>query len=158
AIVRSVTHPSNEHEAGVYHMLTGKPNPALRVPTNHRKRSDFPNVAGIVSHLTPPGPLPPRVTLPQPIGHDGVTYAGTHAGFLGPRCDPLELKPAPRSQDSPFPLTLPGDVGPERLLARRSLLQRIEASERGLQKHPAASALGGFHEQAVRMLSSATAK
>src|SRR5438874_10849778 len=31
AIVRSVTHPSNEHEAGVYHMLTGKPNPSLRV-------------------------------------------------------------------------------------------------------------------------------
>src|SRR5436305_8799560 len=27
AVVRSVTHPSNEHEAGVYHMLTGKQNP-----------------------------------------------------------------------------------------------------------------------------------
>src|SRR6516165_7149794 len=78
AIVRSVTHPSNEHEAGVYHMLTGKPNPALRVPTNQRKRSDFPNVAGIVSRFLPGTALPAAVTIPQPIGHDGVTYSGTH--------------------------------------------------------------------------------
>src|SRR5437667_452430 len=48
AVVRSVTHPSNEHEAGVYHLLTGKPNPTLRVPTNVRKRSDFPNAAGVL--------------------------------------------------------------------------------------------------------------
>src|SRR5438270_10243690 len=97
AIVRSVTHPSNEHEAGVYHMLTGKPNPALRVPTNQRRRSEFPNVAGIVSYFSPPAALPASVTLPTPIGHDGVTYSGTYAGFLGPKYDPLELRAAHRS-------------------------------------------------------------
>src|SRR5205807_1696307 len=65
AIVRSVTRPNNEHEAGVYHMLTGKPNPALRVPTNQRRRSEFPNAAGVVSYFTRPGPMPASVTLPQ---------------------------------------------------------------------------------------------
>src|SRR5437870_3446790 len=29
AVVRSLTHPSNIHEASVYHTLTGKPNPTL---------------------------------------------------------------------------------------------------------------------------------
>src|SRR5690242_3359118 len=29
AVVRSVTHPSDVHEASVYHMLTGEPNPTL---------------------------------------------------------------------------------------------------------------------------------
>jgi hypothetical protein len=158
AIIRSVTHPSNEHEAGVYHMLTGKPNPRLRVPTNHRTRSDFPNVAGIVSYFTSPGAMPASVTLPTPVGHDGVTYAGTHAGFLGPRYDPLELKAAHRSTDAPFPLAPPADVGADRVTARHGLLKRIELAEKALQKHPATSGLGAFHEQALRIVASPLAK
>jgi hypothetical protein len=158
AIVRSVTHPSNEHEAGVYHMLTGKPNPRLRVPTNQRTRRDFPNVAGVVSYFTPPGVMPASVTLPTPIGHDGVTYAGTHAGFLGPRYDPLELKAAHQSSDAPFPLAPPPDVAIDRLQGRQGLLQRIESAERTLQNHPATSGLGAFHEQALRILASPVAK
>ncbi len=158
AVVRSVTHPSNEHEAGVYHMLTGKPNPALRVPTNQRKRSDFPNVAGVTSYFTPPGIMPASVTIPQPIGHDGVTYAGTHAGFLGPRYDPLELRGAHRAGEAPFALAPPPDVGPRRMQARHSLLGRIEARERALQNHPHARSLASFHEQAMRIVSSPVAK
>src|SRR5438309_7854331 len=34
AFVRSVSHSSNNHEPSVYHMLTGKVNPALVVPRN----------------------------------------------------------------------------------------------------------------------------
>jgi hypothetical protein len=158
AIVRSVTHPSNEHEAGVYHMLTGKPNPSLRVPTNQRKRSDFPNVAGVVSWFSEPGPLPAGVTLPTPIGHDGVTYSGTHAGFLGPKYDPLELKAAQGSAAASFPLAPPADVVSARLVARQTLLRRIESTERVLQNHPATAGLGAFHEQALRIVASPVAK
>jgi hypothetical protein len=158
AIVRSVTHPSNEHEVGVYHMLTGKQNPRLRVPLNQRKRSDFPNVASVVSYFTPPGSMPASVTIPQPIGHDGVTYTGTYAGLLGPRYDPLELRGAPRTGEPPFALSPPADVGSGRLTGRRSLLQRIESAERTLQNHPATKALGTFHEQALRIVSSPAAK
>src|SRR4051794_3595002 len=127
AIVRSYTHPSNEHEAGVYHVLTGKPNPQLRVPTNQRKRSDFPNVAGVVSYFSEPGKMPASVTLPTPVGHDGVTYSGTHAGFLGPKYDALEMKAAHRSTDAPFPLAPRDEISPERMAARGTLLQRVEA-------------------------------
>jgi hypothetical protein len=154
AIVRSVSHPSNEHEAGVYHMLTGRPNPSLRVPTNQRTRRDFPNVGAIVSHFTPAGSVPASVTIPRPIGHGGVTYAGTHAGFLGPKDDPLEVRAAAGSSEAPFALSPPADVGLDRLSARQGLLSRIEAADRRLQNHPAASALGGYHEQALRIVAS----
>src|SRR5262249_54601892 len=97
AVVRSVTHNSTVHQASCYHMLTGRQNPALISPRNQRRRTDFPNLAGVVSYFAPPGAMPAGVTIPRPIGHDGVTYAGTYAGFLGPRYDPLEPKEAPNS-------------------------------------------------------------
>src|SRR5437660_3334873 len=99
AVVRSVSHSSNNHEPSVYHMLTGKQNPTLVSPRNHRRRSDFPNLGSVVSCFTPPGAMPATVTIPRPIGHDGVTYSGTYAGFLGPRHDPMELKEAPNSRE-----------------------------------------------------------
>src|SRR5262249_42079441 len=124
AVVRSVTHGSNVHEASVYHMLTGKQNPTLVVPRNARRRSDFPNLGAVVSCFSPPGSLPPSVTIPRPIGHDGVTYAGTSAGFLGPRCAPLELREAPTPGAPPaHAVSLPAGLDAARLVARRGLLR-----------------------------------
>ena len=158
AVVRSVTHPSNEHEPGVFHMLAGKPNPALRVPSNQRKRTDHPSISGVVSAFTRPGSVPASVTLPRPIGHSGVTYSGTHAGWLGPRHDPLELKPAQSSRDDSFALTLPPDVDRARLETRRSLLGRIDDAERRMQRLPSTAGLTAFHEQAMRIIASSAVK
>src|SRR5215213_2870236 len=77
-LVRSLSHGSNNHEPSVYHMLTGRQNPTLVVPRNQRNRRDFPFLGSVVSHFQPPGTLPTTVTLPRPIGHDGVTYSGTY--------------------------------------------------------------------------------
>jgi hypothetical protein len=158
AVVRSVTHNSTVHEASCYHMLTGRQNPTLISPRNQRRRTDFPNLAGVVSHFTPTGAMPASVTIPRPIGHDGVTYAGTYAGFLGPRCDPLEPKEAPNSNDPPAHAVTAPDLDRSRLLARHGLLNVLEAQERRLQDSRATEALGAFHEQAFRMLASPTAK
>src|SRR5262249_40417466 len=133
AVVRSVTHASVVHEASVYHMLTGRPNPTLAIPRNFRRRTDFPNVRPLVSYFAPPSPPPPGalpacVTIPQPVGHNGIIYAGTYAGFLGPRHDPME-QPVSRALDPlkesnitgtcTHPLTLPPDIDGTRLMARR---------------------------------------
>jgi hypothetical protein len=159
AVVRSLTHPSNVHEASVYHMLTGRQDPTLAIPRNYRQRSQFPFFGSVLSYFTKPGPLPASVTLPRPIGHDGITYAGTYAGFLGPRHDPMELQAAPMSREqAAHSLASPPDVDATRLLARRGLLRVIESRERRLQQKGAAAALGGFQEQAFRMVSSAAAK
>src|SRR5438874_316809 len=134
AIVRSLTHNSDVHEASVYHMLTGKQNPTLVVPRNRRNRNDFPNLPSVVSYFTPPGELPASVTVPRPIGHDGVTYSGTYAGFLGPRFDPLEMRPANRStEQASHPTETSPELNATRLLARGGLLQRLENQDRLVQ-------------------------
>ena len=42
--------------------------------------------------------MPATVTVPKPIGHDGVIYTGTYAGFLGAQHDPMELQVAGRGE------------------------------------------------------------
>lgn len=154
AVVRSLTHACNVHEPSVYHMLTGRQDPTLISPRNHRKRSDPPTVASALAYFTPPGPVPAAVTIPRPIGHDGVTYAGTHAGFLGPRFDPLEKLAANRSNEpATHPTTLPPDVTETRLVARRGLLTLLEEQNAALQRTGGAD-LDGFRDQAVRMVAS----
>src|SRR6266545_804023 len=159
AFVRSMTHTSNIHEPSVYHTLTGRQNPTLISPRNARRRTDAPNVGAVLSYFTPPGGLPAAVTIPRPIGHDGVTYAGTYAGWLGPRHDPMELREAPNSSAPPaHPLMLPPDVSTTRAVARRGLLHLLETHDRRLQHSRAAEALGGFQEQAFRMIASPEAR
>src|SRR5262249_62173834 len=132
--IRSLTHSSDVHEPSVYHMLTGKIDPTLVIPRNTRRRSNFPFLGSIVSALTPPGDLPACVTVPRPIGHDGVTYAGTYAGFLGPRHDPMELREAPNSGEQASHSLAPApDLPPARMLARRRLLGPLQPPHRPLQ-------------------------
>jgi hypothetical protein len=158
AIVRSVTHRSDVHESSVYHMLTGKVDPTLVVPRNQRKRSNFPFFGSVLSQFSPRGPMPAAVTVPRPIGHDGTTYAGTYAGFLGPRHDPLEIRPAPMANDQPtHPLTLPPDVDLTRLQGRRGLVEMIESHDRLLARG-AGAGLSGFYEDAFRALASPAAR
>jgi hypothetical protein len=159
AFVRSLAHASDNHEPSVYHLLTGKLNPTLAVPRNQRRRGDFPFFGSVVSALTPPGNLPACVTVPRPIGHDGVTYSGTYAGFLGPRHDPMEPRSAPNSREpASHPLTPAPDLDLSRMLARRGLLGAIEDQERHLQKAGQSDGLGGYYEQAFRMLTSPAAR
>lgn len=159
AIIRSVTHDSNAHEPSVYRTLTGRTNKALRVPRNDRKRSDAPTAGSVVSYFTQRSGIPATVTIPRPIGHEGVTYSGTHAGFLGARHDPLEMEAAGESRTGPaHALALPPDISTSRLLARHGLLKTLESRERQLQANAAAQDLAGFQEQAFRMLSSPEAK
>jgi hypothetical protein len=159
AFIRSMTHPSTVHEPSVYYTLTGHQNNTLVSPRNQRHRTDFPCVGSVLSAMLPPGPLPASVTIPRPVGHDGVTYAGTYSGWLGPRHDPLELREAPNSNDRPtHPLDLAPDLGAARLVARRGLLQSLEDDDRRLQDGHATDGLTAFHEQAYRMLASQQAR
>lgn len=159
AIIRSMTHPSTVHEPSVYRTLTGKIDNTLVVPRNQRRRTDFPNVPAILSQLLPARDLPAGVTLPRPIGHDGVTYAGTYAGWLGPQHDPMELKEAPNASDRPtHSLELAADLNFSRILARRGLLDVLDEHDRNLQSSRPARGLSGFYEQAHRMLTSPAAR
>ena len=159
AIIRSLSHESNNHEPSVYRTLTGRTNASLRVPQNDRTRRDAPTIGSVVSFFSPRTGIPATVTIPRPIGHDGITYSGTHAGFLGARYDPMEIEAAGGSKSSPaHALTLRPEIDETRLLARSGLLKTIEDAERTLDRLPVARELDGFQEQAFSMLSSPHAK
>jgi hypothetical protein len=159
AIIRSLSHGSNEHEASVYRTLTGRTNAALRIPNNDRTRRDAPTAGSVVSYFSPRTGIPATVTIPRPIGHEGVTYSGTHAGFLGARHDPMEVEAAGESKSgAAHSLTLPPDINETRLLARRGLLKTIEDADSHLHSLQSARDLDGFQEQAFSMLSSPKAK
>ena len=159
ALVRSVTHPSTVHEPSVYYTLTGKQNNSLVVPRNQRSRRDFPNFPAMVAALTPSGPMPATVTIPRPIGHGGVTYAGTYSGWLGPRFDPMEIREVPSASDRyAAPIELSSDLSTTRLQARRGLLDVMQETDRYFQSSRATDGLSSFHEQAYRMLTSTQAR
>src|SRR5262245_22828161 len=159
AFIRSMTHPSTVHEPSVYYTLTGKQDNTLISPRNMRRRTDFPNFGSVLSYFAPARRMPATVTIPRPIGHDGVTYSGTYSGWLGPRHDPMELLQAPNSSDQPaHALNLPADMNNPRLVARRGLLNVMEQHDRALQSSRATEGLAGFHEQAYRMIASPEAR
>lgn len=159
AIIRSLTHPSNNHEPSVYHTLTGRVNNTLAVPRNARNRRDFPTLGSIVGYFSPPSGIPATVTIPRPIGHDGVVYSGTHAGFLGPKYDPIETQPpAEVKEKAPHSFELPPGVDEHRLQLRYGLLNTVEGIDRAMQQQKATRGLDSFREQAFRMLTSPDAK
>jgi hypothetical protein len=159
ALVRSVTHDSNNHEPSVYRTLTGRINNTLAMPRNKRNRNDSPTIGSVVSYFTPLGPVPASVTVPRPIGHDGVTYSGTNAGFLGGRHDPMEFEAAKETDEKPtHSISLPTEVQTARLLGRRGLLDAIEAADRRFQIERTGANLDSYRELAFSMLASPVAK
>lgn len=160
AIVRSLTHDSDNHEPSVYRTLTGRINNTLVVPRNQRNRQDAPNLGSIVSTFSPPGVLPAAVTIPRPIGHSGVTYSGTHAGWLGAGHDPMEIAAAAGgSTEKPtHTMVLPDDLSNTRLLARQGLVRTIDQIERRFDRLATARSIDTYSAQAVRMLTSPVAQ
>ena len=159
ALIRSLTHESNTHEPSVYRTLTGRVDNTKVIPRNQRNRTNFPTLGSVVSYFSPAGELPAAVTIPRPIGHDGITYAGTHAGFLGGRHDPMEIEGAKETKELPtHPIVLPPDLSEARLLARRGLLRTIEEADRELQSLRLAQGIDSYREQAFGLLASTKAK
>ncbi len=160
ALIRSVTHKSDNHEPSVYHMLTGYTDNALVVPRNQRKRTSAPHVGAVLGCLTGArGELPQFVNIPRPIQHDGVKYAGTHAGWLGARHDPLELPDTPLVEGKPrLDFDFPQGVSSARVAQRRGLLSMIESTDRQLQRRPEAFGLEAAKERAFNLIAAPEAK
>jgi hypothetical protein len=159
AIIRSMTHDSDVHEPSVYRVLTGQTDPTLVVPRNNRNRTHYPGPGAIVSHFSACASVPASVTLPRPVMHDGVKYAGTHAGFLGAQDDPLELPDAGFAHGRPvLDLGLPGSLDTERLVRRRGLLHALEQADRRLEQSPATEGMDACREKAFSLLASPAAK
>jgi hypothetical protein len=97
ALVRSLTHGSNDHSAGHHIMLTGRSDLPPGFDPNRARPGDWPAIAAVAGALTRPrNNLPPAVVLPEKLIHNtGRIIPGQFAGEMGPRRDPWFIEASP---------------------------------------------------------------
>ncbi len=177
AVVRTVTHPQNDHN-GTHFIQTGHPlPPADRGAANvGASDKDWPAFGSVVSYLDAQSgrreanPFPPFVYLPKRLGHyAGYNINGQYAGWLGKAWDPMATSIEKRdAADNPYyrdctdeeldfrlsglePLPL---VSLDRLNRRQSLLSQFEEQRRRLDKSLGVDSFTTHQAQAVDLLTS----
>lgn len=94
AVVRSLTHKSNDHSLGHHIMLTGRSDAPPGFNPSAPKPTDHPSLAAIAGAVTTPrNNLPPAIVLPDRIVHNtGRVIPGQFAGVMGRARDPWFLE------------------------------------------------------------------
>lgn len=99
AVVRSLTHPTNDHTRGHYFMLTGRSDVPLGFKGDRQPRpSDWPSIASVVGDAVPSrsNNLPPAIVLPEKLVHwSGGIIPGAFGGQMGSRRDPFFIEASP---------------------------------------------------------------
>lgn len=99
AVVRSLTHPTNEHTLGHYFMLTGRSVASPGFVGDRKPRpSDWPSIASIVGDQVPrrTNNLPPAIVLPERLVHwSGGVIPGAYGGLMGRHRDPFFIEASP---------------------------------------------------------------
>ena len=160
AVVRSMSTRSDLHDASGYWILTG-----YRYSGAESRRispTDWPYFGSIVKKLKPSAALPAltSVWLPDVMRlNDNVTPAGQTAGFLGKHWDPERMVGDPSLAEYRIEgLTLPDDVPPLRLRARRSLLAQVEEHLAGVERSAVLDLYSRQAQEAFGLLSSGAAR
>jgi hypothetical protein len=179
ALVRSLTHPSNDHSLGHHIMLTGCSQAPPGFSPVQPRPTDFPSITSVAGYLLPRrNNLPPAAVLPfHYIHHSGRTIAGQFAGEMGHRHDPWLIQAAhncpgygacPNCFDHqrrphqhagtpvfrPPNLTLPEGIDLDRLGSREGLLHLVQAQQRALDGAAAVADLDRQHAGAIALLTS----
>jgi len=177
ALVRSLTHPYNEHSQGHAVMLTGRSelprgfNPSKPMPGDH------PAITSIASDLTPQrNNLPPAVVLPERLIHrTGRVIPGQFGGTMGPQRDPFFLSlsrfnpssygawpeygfhhqrgaETPNFQYQAPNFELPSGLTRSRLGGRLDLLRYMEAQRRSLEVIAETENFDRYRQKAISLL------
>jgi Protein of unknown function (DUF1501) len=95
AIIRSMHHRCSAHGKGMYWNMTGHPPVAPEAAANlPPSRTDWPCLAAMVSKFRDgPKGIPGAVQVPYPLVDNNTLQAGDNAGFLGPKSDPVIVRP-----------------------------------------------------------------
>jgi hypothetical protein len=131
SILRSVWHGSDTHGVGVHYNLTGLRHAPRQAGEPQLDRRDPPCIGAVVRQLRGDrNNLPAAVQLPRPVGdQNNAMWGGQHAGFLGPRFDPLFVFDETWRPGDPIPgFTAPPEVDGERQSRRAGLLAHVDAS------------------------------
>lgn len=179
SLVRSLTHPSNDHSPAHHIMLTGRSELPEGFDGNKPKPSDWPSIAALANTFVPArNNLPPAIVLPDKIVHNtGRTLPGQFAGLLGRHRDPwfLEMSPYHPQHYGAFPeylfhhgrgaqrdeslqfhapeLSLPSGLTLDRVLDRVSLRSRLERQSHALAEAVEDAPFDRYRDAAVALLS-----
>jgi uncharacterized protein (DUF1501 family) len=129
AILRSVYHGSDTHGVGVHYNLTGLRHAPRQAGEPQLDRRDPPSIGAVVRQLRGDrNNLPASVQLPRPVGdQNNAMWGGQHAGFLGPRFDPLFVFDETWRPGDPLPgFTSPPEVDALRQAGRSDLLASVQ--------------------------------
>jgi len=178
ALVRSLTHPSNDHSLGHHIMLTGRTSAPPGFSPNTPKRTDWPSIAAIAAAATAPrsNNLPPAVVLPERLIHNtGRVIPGQFAGLMGSHRDPwfIEASPFHNRSYGAFPqyhfdhqergdkddrlfqapnLTLPHGIDPRRFSSRTGLLATLQQQRAELDEAASTGSFDRLRQGAISLL------
>lgn len=181
ALVRSLTHPSNDHSAGHHIMLTGRTelppgfNPGMPRP------SDWPSIAAVAGGVTRSrNNLPPAVVLPEKLVHySGRVIPGQFSGIMGSRNEPWFIEASnfdplaygafpeyefdhqqrphkPQRKFQAPSLSLPEGIGTGRLASRVALLKSVDRQRADLERYSEVEQFDRWRRQAVSLLTEGT--
>jgi hypothetical protein len=179
-VVRTLTHPANDHSTGAHYIQTGRP---WHIPIGggfNATPRDWPAMGSVAEYVAQRSPggvareVPGYFYLPNHLGHL-ETYSvrldrpGQYAGWLGAACNPLATNIQKRdARDNPYfrpctdeeldfripDMTLGDGLTLDALDRRRSLLDQLDAGRRRLEAAPGVRSLGQLHARALRLLAS----
>ncbi len=153
AIVRTLTHRHTNHLNGTHQVLTGHPQPGAFFD-KVASRDDYPCYASALDYLKPrPDGLPGGVMLPTFLMEGPLVWPGQHAGFLGPKHDPWQIRHDPNRADFRVDnLALPVGFSIERLRGRQELFNEMSAQREALEARVAADPLAAQRDRAYSLL------
>ncbi len=181
AVIRTVTHKQNDHNA-CHYMQTGHPlPPAQRGAANvDATEKDWPAMGSVVQYLDQQADaargteqrrdFPSYVYLPNPLGHiQGYDRSGQYAGWLGRSYNALATRINKRdSQDNPYfrdctddelDFRIHGcethaDLTLDRTLRRVSLLEQFDTARRQIDRSRQVREYGQVQAKAVDLITS----
>jgi uncharacterized protein (DUF1501 family) len=178
ALVRSLTHSSNDHSAGHMIMLSGRSQLPPGFSSNAPKPTDWPSIAAIANGvLKPRNNLPPAIILPEKLIHrTGRVIPGQFAGQMGSHREPWIVTASPFNANSygAYPeyefhfekgrvetkdltfqtpnLSLPPGQSIDCFTNRLELLNSIDAQRRELEQAAAVTELDRYRAAATSLL------
>lgn len=178
ALVRSLTHPYNDHSQGHLVMLSGRTPMPDGFSAEAPKPGDWPSIAAIAGAVTPArNNLPTAVVLPERLIHrTGRVIPGQFGGSMGRQRDPwfVEALPFNGATYGAYPLyefhheygakqsvnlrfeapslALPEGVPAARMGNRLALLEQVDAERRQLERTAELADFDRYRQQAVSLL------
>ncbi|HEY3789280.1 MAG TPA: DUF1501 domain-containing protein [Urbifossiella sp.] len=181
AVVRSLTHKTNDHSLGHHIMLTGRSDAPTGFNGSLPKPSDHPCIASVVGAVTAVrNNLPPAVVLPERLVHNsGRVIPGQFAGVMGRLRDPWFIEAAgfdplaygaypefefdhqerkfePKRKRFIVPdLSLPQGVDGTRFDARMDVLKSIDRQRKSLENAASVGLFDRSRHDAISLLTDA---